>query len=109
MAHRALARIHAGTGHHAQAIEHFREALFLDSGDADTTVELADALIASGDPLAAVEALQPLLRRAPELTHPACNWPWAARGLNWGSGRRRSPLCIAVWTPARPILPPYRP
>src|SRR5918994_355901 len=67
MAHRALARIHAGTGHHAQAIEHFREALFLDSGDADTTVELADALSASGDPLAAVEALQPLLRRAPEL------------------------------------------
>jgi predicted TPR repeat methyltransferase len=42
--------------------------LFLDSGDAETTVELADALIASGDPLAAVEALQPLLRRAPELT-----------------------------------------
>ena len=50
-----------------QAIEHFREALFLDSGDADTTVELADALIASGDPLAAVETLQPLLRRVPEL------------------------------------------
>ena len=67
MAHRALARIHAGTGHHMQAIEHFREALFLDSGDADTTVELADALIASGDPLAAVETLQPLLRRVPEL------------------------------------------
>jgi predicted TPR repeat methyltransferase len=67
MAHRALARIHAGTGHHAQAIDHFREALFLDPGDADTTVELADALIASADPLAAVEALQPLLRRAPEL------------------------------------------
>jgi predicted TPR repeat methyltransferase len=67
MTHRALARIHAGTGHHAQAIEHFREALFLDSGDAETTVELADALIASDDPLAAVEALQPLLRRAPEL------------------------------------------
>ena len=65
--HRALARIHAGTGHHAQAIEHFRDALFLDFGDAETTVELADALIASGDPLAAVEALQPLLRRAPEL------------------------------------------
>ena len=67
MAHRALARIHAGTGHHIQAIEHFREALFLDSGDADTTMELADALIASRDPLAAVETLQPLLRRVPEL------------------------------------------
>jgi predicted TPR repeat methyltransferase len=67
MAHRALARIHADTGQHAQAIEHFREALFLDSGDADTTVELANALIASGDPLAAVEALQPLLRRRPDL------------------------------------------
>src|SRR5918994_614652 len=67
LAYRAQARIDAGTGHHAQAIEHFREALFLDSGDAETTVELADALIASDDPLAAVEALQPLLRRSPEL------------------------------------------
>jgi protein O-GlcNAc transferase len=31
MAHRALARIHAATDRHTQAIEHFREALFLDS------------------------------------------------------------------------------
>jgi len=67
MVHRALARIHAGADQYAQAIEHFREALFLDSGDADITVELADALIASGDPLAAAEALQPLLRRVPDL------------------------------------------
>src|SRR5689334_8624264 len=67
MAHRALARIHAASGRYAQAIEHFREALFLDSGDSDTAVELADALIASGDPLAAVETLQPLLRRLPDL------------------------------------------
>jgi predicted TPR repeat methyltransferase len=68
MAHRALARIHVAAARHGQAMEHFREALFLDPGDADTAVELADALIASGDPLAAVETLQPLLRRSPGLS-----------------------------------------
>jgi predicted TPR repeat methyltransferase len=67
MVHRSLARLYAGSGRSWEAIEHFREALFLDAGDVDTAVELADALIASGDPLAAVETLQPILRRSPEL------------------------------------------
>jgi predicted TPR repeat methyltransferase len=67
MVHRALARLYAGSGRSGEAIDHFREALFLDAGDADTAVEFADALIASGDPLSAVEALQPILRRSPEL------------------------------------------
>ena len=67
MVRRALARIHVSAGRHALGAEQFREALFLAPGDADTAVELADALIASGDPLAAVETLQPLLRRSPVL------------------------------------------
>ena len=56
-----------GTGRARAGDRAFPGSLFLDSGDADTAVELADALIASGDPLAAVETLQPLLRRSPEL------------------------------------------
>ncbi|EWY38786.1 type 12 methyltransferase [Skermanella stibiiresistens SB22] len=38
----------------------------MDAGDPDTAVELAEALVVSGDPLAAVETLQPILRRLPD-------------------------------------------
>ncbi|HYD67462.1 tetratricopeptide repeat protein [Azospirillum sp.] len=60
---RGLGRALAGTGWPDEAVAEYREAAFLAPGDPDTALELADLLIGNGDALAAVELLQPLLRR----------------------------------------------
>nr|WP_207459638.1 methyltransferase domain-containing protein [Azospirillum sp. SYSU D00513] len=58
-----LARALVAGGHSAEAIAEYREALVLRAGDLEAALELAALLVESGDALAAVELLQPLVRR----------------------------------------------
>lgn len=64
-AHRGLARQLVWLGKPVEAVAHFREALILDPADLDTAADLAAALTGTGDARAAIEALQPALRRWP--------------------------------------------
>jgi pentatricopeptide repeat protein len=80
--HRALARLYAAAARPLDAIDHFRESLFLDAGDFETAVDLADVLIQFDDPLAAVEQLQPGLRRDPD--HPRGQFALARAWLELG-------------------------
>ncbi|HYH22758.1 MAG TPA: tetratricopeptide repeat protein [Azospirillum sp.] len=60
---RGLGRALARAGRVDEAAAEYREAVFLDPDAPDAAVELADLLTLGGDALAAVELLQPLLRR----------------------------------------------
>ncbi len=53
-------------GHHDAAIAALREAVLLDSGQADAAATLAGLLTQTGDPLQALEVVQPTLRRRPD-------------------------------------------
>lgn len=65
-AHRGLARQLVRLGKPGEAVAHFREALVLDSADRETAAELAATLVGTGDARAAIEILQPALRRWPD-------------------------------------------
>lgn len=60
---RGLGRVLARAGRTDEALAEYREAVFLAPDDREAALDLADLLTAGGDALAAVELLQPLLRR----------------------------------------------
>ena len=62
--HRRLARLLARAGLAEAALDHAREARFLDGDRLSSVAEIAEATLLAGDPLQAVELLQPALRRA---------------------------------------------
>lgn len=62
--HRRLARLLAREGRVETALAHAREARFLEPERLDSLTEIADVLLVAGDPLEAVEMLEPALARA---------------------------------------------
>lgn len=89
-AHREVAQLLSLLGEEAEAVGHWREAVFLDPGCTATAVSLAGALLRTGAPVAAVEAVQPLLRREPENAAALCV---AARGwIALGEGTKAERL-----------------
>ncbi|MEC4593589.1 MULTISPECIES: methyltransferase [Nitrospirillum] len=65
--HRLAARLQLARGGKEAALAHAREARFLAPHDLEGAIEVGQVLVDAGDPLAAVEMLEPLLAHA----HPA--------------------------------------
>lgn len=65
-ARRGLARALRAAGRRDEAVAEFREAVVLDPRDRGTLADLAGLLAEAGEPVAALELLQPVLRSDPD-------------------------------------------